>query len=67
MEILRMTRKSLLRKQQVEPADVSKVGTEFADNIAVFFLIYFLYVVFFNTSNIVRFYRKRETVVSPKR
>jgi len=40
MEILKPTRKSLLRKQQVEPADVSKVGIEFADNIAVFFLIY---------------------------
>ena len=38
MEMLRITRKSHLRNQQVEPADVSKVGIEFADNIAVFFL-----------------------------
>jgi len=66
MEILRMDRKSLLRKQQVEPADVSKVGIEFADNIAVFFLIYFC-TLFLNPSNIVRFYRKREAVISPKR
>jgi hypothetical protein len=66
MEILRMARKSLLRKHQVEPADVSKVGIYFADNIALFFLIYFC-TLFLNTSNIVRFYRKREAAVSPKR
>jgi len=60
-----MARKSLLRKQQMEPADICKVGIYFADNISVFFLIYFC-TLFLNTSNIVRFYRKKDTVVSPK-
>jgi hypothetical protein len=45
MEILRMARKLLLRKQQVESVDVSKVGIQFADNIAVCFSYLFLYVV----------------------